>query len=214
MVELIRLKSGWDVDRFIVLGRDNVVLIRFSQYGTMPSRVARALGIKRNRIEDSTNSHDRNGNGNDDIIISKETTTTASSALKGDTDVCGTEEANRIAALHHSTQRMDEVLLAVARKTEKFCKVYTVDINEVPNFNQMYNLSDPDMGFAIMFFFKGQHIKIDVGSGDYNRINFNLEVDDLIPVIDDIWQAGQAGKTMCVSTAKKFSHAGVKRTTD
>jgi DIM1 family U5 snRNP protein len=45
---------------------------------------------------------------------------------------------------------MDEVLALVAETIKNFAIIYLVDINEVPDFNTLYELYDPS---TVMFFF-------------------------------------------------------------
>ena len=59
--------------------------------------------------------------------------------------------------------RMDEVLARVSEKVKLFAVIYLVDIEEVPDFNAMYELYDP---CTVMFFFRNKHIMVDLGTGD------------------------------------------------
>lgn len=111
---------------------------------------------------------------------------------------------------HISTQLMDEMLVSVAVRTRKFCAVFAVDTQEVREFDAMYELAGDEDPFAIMFFYRGQHIRVDVGTGNYNKINFVMEEEDLIPIIESVYRAGVSNKKIC-SSEKKFSFAAVKR---
>lgn len=109
-----------------------------------------------------------------------------------------------------ATAYVDDILTSVAVRTRKYAVVYAVDcLHDVTEFNTMYEL-DGDDPFAIMFFFRGKHIRVDVGTGNHNKINFVVEEDDLIPILDAAYRAGRQGKEIC-SSEKKFSYANVVR---
>ncbi|KAJ5080724.1 hypothetical protein M0811_13832 [Anaeramoeba ignava] len=86
---------------------------------------------------------------------------------------------------------IDEVLYDIADKVKNFAVVYVVDISEVDDFNQMYELYDP---FAIMFFFRNRHIMVDSGTGNNNKINFKVEKQELIDVIELVYRGSRKGK--------------------
>ena len=74
----------------------------------------------------------------------------------------------------HDTQcmEMDELLYKIAEKVCNFAVVYLVDISQVPDFNTMYELYDP---CSVMFFYRNRHIMVDFGTGNNNKLNFNLQ---------------------------------------
>lgn len=47
-------------------------------------------------------------------------------------------------------------------KLKNLAVFYLVDIDEVPDFNKMYELYDP---VTVMFFYRNKHIMIDLGTG-------------------------------------------------
>ncbi|KAH7866454.1 hypothetical protein Vadar_020633 [Vaccinium darrowii] len=63
--------------------------------------------------------------------------------------------------------KMDEVLASVAETMRNYAVIYLVDITEVPNFNFLYEMYDPS---TIMFFFRNQHMMIDLGVGNKNNM--------------------------------------------
>ncbi|KAF0701317.1 Aste57867_8167 [Aphanomyces stellatus] len=63
--------------------------------------------------------------------------------------------------------QMDEVLCGIAEDVKNFATIYVVDINQVPDFNTMYELYDP---CTVKFFYCNKHIMIDLGTG--NKINW------------------------------------------
>jgi len=64
--------------------------------------------------------------------------------------------------------KMDEILYGIADKVSNFAIIFLVDISEVPDFNQMYELYDP---CTTMFFFRNKHIMIDLGTGFFRAIS-------------------------------------------
>lgn len=64
---------------------------------------------------------------------------------------------------------MDKTLAGVVVKLQNMAVIYTVDIEDIPDFNKMYELYDP---VCIMFFFKNRHIRVDVGTGNNNKSTF------------------------------------------
>lgn len=67
--------------------------------------------------------------------------------------------------------QMDEILLKVAEYLKNIAVIYLVDIQQVPDFNTMYELYDP---VTIMFFYRNKHMMIDLGTGNNNKINWAL----------------------------------------
>ena len=63
--------------------------------------------------------------------------------------------------------KQDEVLYRIADKCKNFAVFYLVDIDEVADFNKMYELYD---ACTVMFFFRNKHMMIDLGTGNNNKI--------------------------------------------
>ena len=98
--------------------------------------------------------------------------------------------------------RMDELLLKVEYEISNFAVIYLVDISKVNEFNEMYELYDP---MTIMFFYRGKHMMIDLGTGNNNKIDFVIEdKQDFIDIVENIYRGAIKGKGLVVST-KDFS---------
>ena len=69
--------------------------------------------------------------------------------------------------------KMDELLYKVAEPMKNWAVIYLVDINEVPDFNTMYELYDP---VSVMFFYRNKHMQIDFGTGNNNKLNFSTNL--------------------------------------
>ena len=77
----------------------------------------------------------------------------------------------------------DEVLMGIAEKVKNFAVIYLVDIEEVPDFNNMYELFDD---CTTMFFYRNKHIMVDLGTGNNNKINWALaDKQEFIDIIHD-----------------------------
>ncbi|KAJ3436364.1 hypothetical protein M0813_21084 [Anaeramoeba flamelloides] len=88
--------------------------------------------------------------------------------------------------------QMDELLYSIAESIKNFAVIYLVDIDEVDDFNQMYELYDP---FAVMFFFRNKLIQVDSGTGNNNKINFKItDKQELIDVAELVYRGARKGK--------------------
>ncbi|KAG5184829.1 mitosis protein DIM1-domain-containing protein [Tribonema minus] len=93
--------------------------------------------------------------------------------------------------------QMDEVLSGIAEDVKNFAVIYVVDISQVPDFNDMYELYDP---CTVMFFFRNKHIMIDLGTGNNNKINwaFNNK-QEMIDIIEVVYRGARKGRGLVVS---------------
>lgn len=81
--------------------------------------------------------------------------------------------------------------------TLEFAVIYLCDIDEVPEFNTMYELFDP---MTIMFFFRNKHIMCDFGTGNNNKLNWVLEdKQELIDIMETIYKGARKGRGLVVS---------------
>lgn len=76
--------------------------------------------------------------------------------------------------------------LGIADKVKNFAVIYLCDIDEVPDFNKMYELYDT---VTIMFFFRNKHMMCDFGTGNNNKLNWVLEdkqeLIDIVSILAD-----------------------------
>jgi U5 snRNP protein, DIM1 family len=92
---------------------------------------------------------------------------------------------------------MDEVLYSIAEDVRNFATIYLVDINDVPDFNAMYELYDP---CTVMFFFRNKHIMVDLGTGNNNKINWVLgDRQEMIDIIEVVYRGASKGRGLVVS---------------
>lgn len=91
----------------------------------------------------------------------------------------------------------DEVLARIADLIKNFAVIYLVDINEVPDFNAMYELYDP---CSTMFFFRNKHIQVDLGTGNNNKIDWPLQdKQELIDIIETVYRGAKKGRGLVIS---------------
>lgn len=91
----------------------------------------------------------------------------------------------------------DEVLFGIAEKVKNFAVIYLVDIDEVPDFNSMYELYD---ACTTMFFYRNKHIMVDLGTGNNNKINWALaDNQELINIIEIVYRGARKGRGLVVS---------------
>lgn len=125
--------------------------------------------------------------------------------------------------------RQDEVLYKIADKVKSFAVVYVCDIDQVPDFNQMYGKCHRHPvclgiriflrfcstfianGFfvtkielydpcTIMYFFRNKHIMCDFGTGNNNKLNWVLEdKQELIDIIETVYRGAKKGRGLVVS---------------
>lgn len=93
--------------------------------------------------------------------------------------------------------QQDEVLASVAERVKNFAVVYLVDISEVPDFNEMYELYDP---CSTMFFFRNKHIMVDLGTGNNNKIGWALtDKQELVDIVETVYAGARKGRGLVVS---------------
>lgn len=98
--------------------------------------------------------------------------------------------------------RMDEVLYGIAEKVRNFAVIYLCDIDEVPAFNQIYELYDP---MAVMFFYRNKHMLCDFGTGNNNKLNWVLDdKQELIDIFEVIYRGARKGKGLVISPKGKL----------
>jgi DIM1 family U5 snRNP protein len=98
--------------------------------------------------------------------------------------------------------RQDEVLYRIADRVKAFAVIYLCDLDEVPDFKQMYELYDP---MTLMFFFRNKHMMCDFGTGNNNKLNWVLEdKQELIDIFEAIYRGAKKGRGLVVSPKGAF----------
>ncbi|RCK65177.1 Spliceosomal protein DIB1 [Candida viswanathii] len=96
---------------------------------------------------------------------------------------------------------MDELLYGILEKIKNFAVVYLVNIDRVPDFNEMYELdTNPMEPFTIMFFHRNKHMMCDFGTGNNNKLNFVItDKQEVIDILETIYRGAKKGKGLVVS---------------
>ena len=93
--------------------------------------------------------------------------------------------------------KMDETLFSIAKKVSNFAVIYLVDITDVPDFNQMYELYDP---CSVMFFYRNKHMLMDLGTGNNNKINWAIDdKQELIDLVETVYRGARKGRGLVIS---------------
>ncbi|GMM58415.1 U4/U6-U5 snRNP complex subunit [Maudiozyma humilis] len=92
---------------------------------------------------------------------------------------------------------MDELLYSIQAKVRNFAVIYTCDITQVPDFNDMYELTDP---MTVMFFYQNKHMLCDFGTGNNNKMNFVIDdSQEMIDILETIFRGARKNKGLVVS---------------
>ncbi len=92
---------------------------------------------------------------------------------------------------------MDELLASITDSVKTFAALYVVDTTEVPNYNSTYELDDP---CTVMFFFRNRHIRIDLGTGNNNKINWPLSnKQEMIDIMETVYRGAKKGRSLVIS---------------
>ena len=125
-------------------------------------------------------------------------------------EVCPEDDDPTAFEHHMLTAQMDGALAEIALRVRNFCRIYAVDTTQVTEFNEMFELNDTREPFALLFFYKNKHIKLDASTGNNNKVNFVVEPDDLIDMIEVVYRAADKGRGLATAV-KKFSHMAIAR---
>ncbi|KAL8938610.1 MAG: hypothetical protein Q9216_003803 [Gyalolechia sp. 2 TL-2023] len=93
--------------------------------------------------------------------------------------------------------RQDEVLYRIADRVKNFAVIYVCDLDQVPDFKQMYELYDR---MTLMFFFRNKHMMCDFGTGNNNKLNWVLEdKQELIDIMETIYRGAKKGRGLVIT---------------
>lgn len=98
-------------------------------------------------------------------------------------------------------------ITGIADRVKNFAVIYVCDLDQVPDFKQMYELYDP---VTLMFFFRNKHMMCDFGTGNNNKLNWVLEdKQELIDIVETIYRGAKKGRGLVVSPKGRF-HATIQ----
>lgn len=100
--------------------------------------------------------------------------------------------------------RMDERLFGIADQVRNFATIYVCDIDEVPDFIDMYELYD---NMTVMVFWRNKHMMCDFGTGDNNKITWCIDdPQELIDILEIMYRGARKGKGLVVSPVDYSQH--------
>ena len=125
-----------------------------------------------------------------------------------DVDQAIVREENRVVLIRFGSDsdatcmQMDQTLAGLADDVKNFAVIYLVDIREVPDFTEMYELYDP---CTVMFFFRNKHIMIDLGTGNNNKITWAMrDKQEVIDILETVYRGARKGRGL-VNSPKDYS---------
>ena len=170
---LPHLRSGWAVDQAILTEEERVVVIRFG-------RDADATCMRMDEVRDPSFPHSP-------LAPARHPPTCD---LGSDAPLLPPRELTRPIS-------RAQTLASVADKVKNFAVIYCVDLDEVPDFNTMYELYDP---CTVMFFYRNKHIMIDLGTGNNNKINWAMDdKQEFVDIVEVVYSGASKGRGLVVS---------------
>eukprot|EP00928_Gymnodinium_smaydae_P048167 TRINITY_DN32198_c0_g1_i1.p1 TRINITY_DN32198_c0_g1~~TRINITY_DN32198_c0_g1_i1.p1 ORF type:complete len:169 (-),score=31.62 TRINITY_DN32198_c0_g1_i1:149-655(-) len=120
----------------------------------------------------------------------------------------------------HDCMRMDAVLAEAANTTRDTCNIYTVEVRDVPECVQEFQVSDPSSmpglpgpagaasqttAMAVVFFFKGRLLQLDLGSGPRPKISWAIEnQQEFVDLLNAVHHGAQQGREV-ITAPKDYS---------
>ena len=110
-------------------------------------------------------------------------------------------EADRVVILRFSAyeddalcQRLDRVLRRASAYVRRFGVVYAVDLTHVPECPERWGVSET-APFAVQFFFRSRHMRVDCGTGDHNQLTGVVpSVRDMVDMTELVYRQARRGK--------------------
>merc|ERR1712232_1022848 len=95
--------------------------------------------------------------------------------------------------------QMDQVIASTIDAVQSHCSIYAVDVREVPECVQEFNLAGQSL--ALVFFFKGKPLRIDVGKGNLQTaITWAIEDrQEFVDLVEAVCRGAQQGRDFIVA---------------